>query len=56
MNFDIYQSVGKTQYFQGSLTTYKSLKLVNNILNQFNHQYYPIFLLIMSEIRRAEMS
>ena len=29
----------------------KSLKLVNNIFNQFNQQYYLIIFRIMSEMR-----
>ena len=35
------------QYFSDSLITCKSSKLVDNISNPLNHQYYLIFLLIM---------
>ena len=39
MNFNMHQSVDKIEYFLDSLITRKSLKLVNYISNQFNHQY-----------------
>ena len=43
LNFNMDQSVDKTEYFLNSLITCKSLKLADNIFNQFNHQYYLIF-------------
>ena len=52
MNFNMHQSVDKTVYFLDSLIICRSLKLVDNISNEFNHQYHFIFLLIMSEMRR----
>ena len=36
--------------FLDSFITLKPIKLVSNISNQFNHQYYLILFLIMSEI------
>ena len=39
INFNMHRSVDKTEYFLES----KSLKLVNHISNQLNHQYYFIF-------------
>ena len=47
MNFNMHQSGNKAEYFLDSFITCKSLKLVNNIFNQFNHQYSTIFLLIL---------
>ena len=52
MNINMHQSADKAEYFLDFLITRKSLKLVNNISNQCNHQYYSIFLLIMPEIQR----
>ena len=43
IKFNIHRSVEK----KGSLITRKSLKLVDNISNQLNHQYYQDFWLIM---------
>ena len=37
MKFDIRKSIDKTGYFLAFLVTRQSLKLVNNIFNQFNH-------------------
>ena len=39
MKFNVLQSVDKTGYFLDSLVTCRSLELVDNILNNFNHQY-----------------
>ena len=50
MNFNIHQSVDKTVYFLDSSITHKSLKVIDNISSQFIHQYYLVFLLIMSEM------
>ena len=44
----MYQSVDKTECFLDSLLTRKSFELVDYISNQFNHEYYSIFLLIMA--------
>ena len=41
MNFNMDQIVDKREYF------------LDNIQNQFNHEYYFIFLLTMSEMRRT---
>ena len=49
MNFNMYQSVYKTEYFLDPLITRESLKLVDKILNQFKQQYYLIFFLIVWE-------
>ena len=49
MNFIEHQNVNETEYF----LTRKSLKLVDDISNQFNHKYYQTFLSITSEIRRS---
>ena len=43
MKFNMHWSVDKTGYFLDSLIICKSLKLVNDISNQFNHQYYRVF-------------
>ena len=51
MNFSTDKSVDITEYFLDSLITSKSLKLVDNFLNQFNYQYCLIILLIISEMR-----
>ena len=40
MRFNIDRSLDKTGYFLDSLITRKSLKRVDDISNQFNHQYY----------------
>ena len=53
MNFNMHQSIDKTEYFIDSLITHESLKLVDYIPNHLYHQYYLIFLLIMSEMRRT---
>ena len=45
------QSVDKTKYFLDFSITIKSLELVDNISNQFNHQHNLIFLSVMSEMR-----
>ena len=45
------QNVDKTKYFSDALISCKLLKLVDNISNQFNHQWYLTLLLIMSEIK-----
>ena len=37
MNFNMHQSVDKTEYFLDSWITCQSLKLVDNISNQFTH-------------------
>ena len=49
----MHQSVNKTEYFLDSLITLESLKLVDNISNQLNHQYYLIILLFMWGMRRT---
>ena len=46
MKFDIHQSVDKTEYFLDFLITRKTLKLLDDISNQFDHHYYKTFLLI----------
>ena len=40
INFNMNQSVDKTEYFLDSLITRKLLKLVNKISNQFTYWYY----------------
>ena len=52
MNFNMHQSVKETEYYLDSFITRESLKLADNISNQFDHQYYSFFLLIISEIRK----
>ena len=44
MNFNMHQSLDTRKYFPDSLIIRKSLKLLDNISNQ----YYSIFWLIMS--------
>ena len=49
MNFIKHQSIDKAEYFLDSLVTRKSFKLIDNILNQLNHQY--LLMLIMSKMQ-----
>ena len=49
MNFNMHKSVDKTECFLDSLINCKSLKLVDDILNQFIHEYNSILLLIILE-------
>ena len=39
MNFNMHKSADKTKDFLVPLITLKSLKLVDDISNQFNHKY-----------------
>ena len=43
MHSNMHQNVDKREYFSDSLIIRVSLKLVNNISNQFYHQYYLVF-------------
>ena len=47
MYFNMYESVDETEYFLKFLLTRRSLKLVENVSNQFDHQYYLMSLLII---------
>ena len=49
------RSIDKAQYFLDSFITRKLLKLAFNNSNQFNYQYYLMFSLIISEIRRTRV-
>ena len=40
MKYSTHRSVDKTGYFLDSLITCKSLKLIDDILNELNYQYY----------------
>ena len=40
MNFNMHQSVNKTENFLDSLITLQLIKLFDNISNQFNHQFH----------------
>ena len=53
MDFNMHRSFDITEHFLDPLINRKSLKLVHDISNQFNHQYYQTFFLIMSEIRHS---
>ena len=44
MNFNMHQSLDKTEYFLDFFIIQQSLNLVDNILNPLNHQYYLYFL------------
>ena len=46
----MHKSVEKTEYFLDSLIIRKSLKLLDNVSNQFNYQCYLIILVIRSEM------
>ena len=52
----MHHSIDKTECFLDSLETRKLSKLVNNISNQFDHQYYLIFLLVVSEVRCRKLN
>ena len=47
MEFNMHKSVAITGYFLESLITCKSLTLIDDIQNQFNHQYYQTLLFTM---------